>query len=89
VKEKDIETAVINLFKMVIKELPVEIKTIIYTLLISFNNTKTENAYILNENIASIQKPTMAFRFEDGSKINTLVRKLLFQKISKSTEIDR
>jgi hypothetical protein len=59
---------------MVIKELPIEIKTIIYTLLISFNNAKNENAYIWNDNIASIQTPGMAFRFDEGSNINTLVK---------------
>ena len=65
-----------NLFEMVIKELPIEIKTIIYTILISFNNTKSDNAYFWNDNIVSINTPGMAFRFEEGSNINTLVDNL-------------
>lgn len=62
-----------NLFEMVIKELPIEIKTILYTILVSFNNTKSENAYFWNDNITSVQTPGMTFRFEEGSNINTLV----------------
>ena len=58
---------------MVIKELPIEIKTIIYTILVSFDNVKQENAYFWNENIVSIQTPNYAFRFDENSKINTLV----------------
>ena len=61
---------------MVIKELPIEIKTIIYTILISFDNTKSDNAYFWNDNIVSINTPGTAFRFEEGSNINTLVGKL-------------
>ena len=61
---------------MVIKELPIEIKTIVYTILISFNNTKNENAYFWNHNIAKEKNPVKSFRFEEGSNINTLVSKL-------------
>lgn len=62
-----------HLFEMVIKELPIEIKTVIYALLISFSHSKTENAYFWNDNLVSVQTPGMTFRFEEGSKINTLV----------------
>lgn len=73
-EDSDIEAAVMNLFQMVIKELPIEIKTIIYTILISFNTAKNENAYKKIDNMVSIQTPGMTFRFDEGSNINTLVR---------------
>ena len=72
-QDEHIQSAVMNLFEMVIKELPIEIKTILYAILVSFNNTKNENAYFWNDNIVSVQTPGMTFRFEEGSNINTLV----------------
>lgn len=58
---------------MVINEFPIEIKTVIYSILISFNNIKSENAYFWNENVTSIKAQRPAFRFDDGADINTLV----------------
>ena len=69
-----IREGVLTLFSVIIKEFPVEIKTIIHSILISFSDTKSSNTVFREDNYSSISNPIRAeINFDDLETIETMV----------------